>query len=64
MTLYIIDRMSNKASNISLNVFPLPYINTPTEFDAGSFTSAMFIGLLFVLAPSALACEVVLDREA
>jgi len=49
--------------NISLSVFPLPYLSPPGGFDPGQFTSAMFIGMLFVLAPSALACEIVLDRE-
>lgn len=49
--------------NISLSVYPLPTRNVEAEFDAGQFTSAMFIGMLFVLAPSALACEIVLDRE-
>ena len=48
---------------MSLSVHPLPYVNPPGGFDAGQFTSAMFIGMLFVLAPSALACEIVLDRE-
>lgn len=56
--------MNNKAENISLSVYPLPYTTLPgRDFDPGSFTSAMFIGMLFVLAPSALACEIVLDRE-
>ncbi|XP_046440757.1 ABC-type organic anion transporter ABCA8-like [Daphnia pulex] len=57
-------QMNNKAENISLSVYPLPYTTPPgSGFDPGSFTSAMFIGMLFVLAPSALACEIVLDRE-
>ena len=51
------------SKNISLSVYPLPTSNAEAQFDPGQFTSAMFIGMLFVLAPSALACEVVLDRE-
>lgn len=58
-----VERMYNFAENITLSVFPLPYISPPTEFDPGQFTSAMFIGMLFVLAPSALAIEIVQDRE-
>ena len=55
--------MNNIAENILLSVYPLPYISPPGGFDPGQFTSAMFIGMLFVLGPSALACEIVLDRE-
>nr|QST14978.1 ABCA5 protein [Diaphanosoma celebensis] len=56
-------RRSGRAENVSLSVHPLPYVNPPGGFDPGQFSSAMFIGMLFVLAPSALACEIVLDRE-
>ncbi|XP_045030700.1 ABC-type organic anion transporter ABCA8 [Daphnia magna] len=57
-------KLHSIAENISLSVHPLPYTSPPgSGFDPGSFTSAMFIGMLFVLAPSALACEIVLDRE-
>lgn len=57
------DSLNNINENISLSVHPLPYVSPPGGFDPGQFSSAMFIGMLFVLAPSALACEIVLDRE-
>jgi len=48
---------------ITLSVHTLPSSDVLSMFNAGQFTSAMFIGILFVLAPTGLVSEIVSDRE-
>jgi len=66
----VINAMSNTLlkrqypeEEISLSVYPLPSADLKSDFDPSQFTSALFIGIIFVLAPSGLVAEVVQDRE-
>ncbi|XP_017782555.1 PREDICTED: ATP-binding cassette sub-family A member 5-like [Nicrophorus vespilloides] len=42
---------------------PFPQTVQPQEFNMGVFTTATFIGMIFVLVPASLAIDLVYDRE-
>ncbi|KAG8236660.1 hypothetical protein J437_LFUL014508, partial [Ladona fulva] len=42
---------------------PFQMTSQPAEFNSGSFSSSLFIGMIFVLVPISLAVDMVYDRE-
>lgn len=48
---------------IEVRAHPLRQTAQPQEFNLGTFSSALFIGMIFVLIPVSLAVDMVYDRE-
>ncbi|XP_065570568.1 ABC-type organic anion transporter ABCA8-like [Artemia franciscana] len=42
---------------------PMPYKVLPVQFNPGQFSSAIFIGMVFILTPTSLNIDLVQDRE-
>ncbi|XP_055600772.1 cholesterol transporter ABCA5-like isoform X2 [Uranotaenia lowii] len=49
--------------NIELRSHPFRQTSQPQEFNIGTFSSALFVGMIFVLIPVSLAVDMVYDRE-
>ncbi|XP_055532678.1 cholesterol transporter ABCA5-like [Wyeomyia smithii] len=49
--------------NIELHSHPFQQTAQPQEFNIGTFSSALFVGMIFVLIPVSLAVDMVYDRE-
>ncbi|XP_039447339.1 cholesterol transporter ABCA5-like [Culex pipiens pallens] len=49
--------------NIELRSHPFQQTAQPQEFNIGTFSSALFVGMIFVLIPVSLAVDMVYDRE-
>jgi len=49
---------------ITVKTHPFQQTSQPEEFNMGTFSSAIFIGMSFVLVPVSLAVDMVYDREA
>ena len=49
--------------NIQIRSHPFQQTAQPQEFNIGTFSSALFVGMLFVLLPCSLAVDMVYDRE-
>lgn len=48
---------------IEIRAHPFRQTAQPQEFNLGTFSSALFIGMIFVLIPVSLAVDIVYDRE-
>lgn len=48
---------------IVVKTHPFQQTSQPEEFNMGTFSSAIFIGMIFVLVPVCLAVDMVYDRE-
>jgi ATP-binding cassette subfamily A (ABC1) protein 5 len=48
---------------IVVKTHPFQQTSQPEEFNMGTFSSAIFIGMIFVLVPVSLAVDMVYDRE-
>lgn len=48
---------------IEVNSHPFQQTAQPQEFNIGTFSSALFVGMIFVLVPVSLAVDMVYDRE-
>ncbi|XP_037043268.1 ATP-binding cassette sub-family A member 9-like [Bradysia coprophila] len=48
---------------IEIRAHPFRQTTQPQEFNLGTFSSALFIGMIFVLIPVSLAVDMVYDRE-
>jgi ATP-binding cassette subfamily A (ABC1) protein 5 len=48
---------------IVVKTHPFQQTSQPEEFHMGTFSSAIFIGMIFVLVPVCLAVDMVYDRE-
>ncbi|XP_049766661.1 cholesterol transporter ABCA5-like isoform X1 [Schistocerca cancellata] len=48
---------------IVVKTHPFQQTSQPEEFNMGTFSSALFIGMIFVLVPVSLAVDMVYDRE-
>ncbi|XP_023723147.1 ATP-binding cassette sub-family A member 5 isoform X3 [Cryptotermes secundus] len=57
--------MSKRVKNepIVVKTHPFQQTSQPEEFNMGTFSSAIFIGMTFVLVPVSLAVDMVYDRE-
>jgi len=53
-----------KFEPITVKTHPFQQTSQPEEFNMGTFSSAIFIGMSFVLVPVSLAVDMVYDREA
>lgn len=49
--------------SIEVKVLPFQQTSQPEEFNTGIFSSATFMGMIFVLVPVSLAIDMVYDRE-
>ncbi|XP_058458945.1 cholesterol transporter ABCA5-like [Malaya genurostris] len=49
--------------NIEIHSHPFQQTAQPQEFNIGTFSSALFVGMIFVLIPVSLAVDMVYDRE-
>lgn len=49
--------------DIELRSHPFQQTTQPQEFNIGTFSSALFVGMIFVLIPVSLAVDMVYDRE-
>ncbi|XP_058834897.1 cholesterol transporter ABCA5-like [Topomyia yanbarensis] len=49
--------------NIEMHSHPFQQTAQPQEFNIGTFSSALFVGMIFVLIPVSLAVDMVYDRE-
>jgi ATP-binding cassette, subfamily A (ABC1), member 5 len=48
---------------IEVSTHPFQQTSQPQEFNIGTFSSALFVGMIFVLVPVSLAVDMVYDRE-
>jgi ATP-binding cassette, subfamily A (ABC1), member 5 len=53
----------NDQDNIEISTHPFQQTSQPQEFNIGTFSSALFVGMIFVLLPVSLAVDIVYDRE-
>lgn len=49
---------------IVVKTHPFQQTSQPEEFNMGTFSCAIFIGMSFILVPVSLAVDMVYDREA
>lgn len=49
--------------SIEMKSHPFQQTSQPQEFNLGTFSSALFVGMIFVLVPVSLAVDMVYDRE-
>lgn len=54
---------SNDVQPIEIRSHPFQQTAQPQEFNIGTFSSALFVGMIFVLVPVSLAVDMVYDRE-
>lgn len=54
---------SSDLQPIEIRSHPFQQTSQPQEFNIGTFSSALFVGMIFVLVPVSLAVDMVYDRE-
>jgi ATP-binding cassette subfamily A (ABC1) protein 5 len=59
----LMSKMRVKNEPIVVKTHPFQQTSQPEEFNMGTFSSAIFIGMTFVLVPVSLAVDMVYDRE-
>lgn len=56
-------RYTKQPHQLIVQTHPFQLTSQPEEFNAGTFSSALFIGMIFVIVPVSLAVDMVYDRE-
>jgi ATP-binding cassette subfamily A (ABC1) protein 5 len=59
----LIPKMRTGFEPIMVKTHPFQQTSQPQEFNMGTFSSAIFIGMSFILVPVSLAVDMVYDRE-
>nr|CAD7414787.1 unnamed protein product [Timema cristinae] len=59
----IMKEMEKDVEPIVVKTHPFQQTSQPEEFNMGTFSSSLFIGMIFVLVPVSLAVDMVYDRE-
>jgi ATP-binding cassette subfamily A (ABC1) protein 5 len=60
----LVPKIRGEFEPITVKTHPFQQTSQPEEFNMGTFSSAILIGMSFVLLPVSLAVDMVYDREA